>query len=155
MKPNLPLNEPNPRSYLRNAPVLERLMYRTSESPSGCWLWRGSVDPSGYGSIGTGGDTGPVAKVHRVAYEEFVGPIPDGLTIDHLCRVRNCVNPAHLEAVTLPENVVRGWNARRANGLCVNGHPQTPENTSPHKNRCRECSRARNRAYKARQRSAA
>lgn len=154
MRPALPLDAPNPSSYLRNAPVLERMMFRTSETPDGCWVWRGCKDQFGYGEIGMGGDKAPTRLVHRVAYEGFVGPIPDGMTIDHLCRNTSCVNPDHLEPVPLRVNIARGWDHRRASGVCVNGHEMTPENTAPHKNRCRECARARNRAYKARQRSA-
>ena len=69
--------------------------------PTDCWEWKGSTQWGGYGSLWPG------LKAHRVAYELFVGPIPHGLTIDHLCYKRACVNPAHLEAVTLSENVRR------------------------------------------------
>lgn len=157
MRPALPLDAPNPRTYLRDAPVLERLMFRTSESPTGCWIWRGGVDKGGYGSIGMGGESGPVARVHRVSYEQFVGPIPDGMTIDHLCRVRNCVNPAHLEAVTLIENIDRAWARLHALGKCRNGlHEMTPENTIPTgKAKCRACARERSRAFKQRQKRSA
>lgn len=131
-------------------------MYRTSETPNGCWVWRGSTDRAGYGEIGLGGDKGGTRKVHRVAWEELVGPIPPGFTIDHLCRNTACVNPEHLEPVPLAVNVKRGWDHRRASGQCANGHDMTADNTLPAgKNRCRECARERNRAYKARVRSAA
>lgn len=74
---------------------------------SSCWVWVGS----GGGRIGEYGvfrmDSGPV-RAHRYAYELLVGPIPDGMTLDHLCRVTRCVNPSHLEPVTLEENVRRG-----------------------------------------------
>lgn len=76
------------------------------DGPGGCWLWTGSQDGKGYGKTGRG-------RIHRIVYEELVGPIPDGLQLDHLCRVRNCVNPAHLEPVTGRENVRRGrrWSS--------------------------------------------
>ena len=74
--------------------------------PSGCWLWTAAVDEqTGYGRLGIG--TRSVAA-HRIAFELFVGPIPDGMVIDHLCRVRRCVNPDHLEAVSQRENLLRG-----------------------------------------------
>lgn len=60
----------------------------------GCWLWAGYRNPKGYGP-------------HRRAYEALVGPVPDGMQLDHLCRVRHCVNPEHLEPVTAQENVLR------------------------------------------------
>ncbi len=78
-------------------------------SPDGCWRWTGSVTPQGYGMFAFS-DEGK--RAHRVMYELLVGPIPEGLTLDHLCRVRHCVNPEHLEPVTLAENVRRGWRSR-------------------------------------------
>lgn len=77
-------------------------------------------------------------------YEAFVGPIPDGLQIDHLCRVRHCVNPAHLEPVTIAENVRRGAAAQTH---CKYGHEYTPENTVIHHGgrECRTCNRIRSR----------
>lgn len=76
-----------------------------------CWLWTGAFNPHGYGiARNVGGST----LVHRISYEHNVGPIPEGLFLDHLCRVRACCNPAHLEPVTDLENKVRGLAARRA-----------------------------------------
>lgn len=87
-----------------------------------CQVWIGSTNSKGYGLVCVG--DGKIELAHRIAYEHQYGPIPDGLVIDHLCRVRNCVNPLHLEAVTSGENQRRG---RRAAGLqvgdtCSNGH---------------------------------
>lgn len=82
-----------------------------------CWLWTGAVQSSGYGSFGHGGRT---YLAHRVSYELHVGPIADGLTIDHLCRQRLCVRPDHLEPVALAENVRRGGRALRTE--CPSGH---------------------------------
>jgi len=75
--------------------------------PAGCWLWNAAVDrATGYGRFSD--KPGRMGYAHRFAYEHFVGPIPTGYDIDHLCRVRHCVNPRHLEAVTRRENLMRG-----------------------------------------------
>jgi hypothetical protein len=94
----------------------------------GCWLWTGRIGQTGgYGQFGAKG-----RYSHRISYELFRGKIPDGLTLDHLCRVRRCVNPFHLEPVTGLENTKRGFgngmlNARKTE--CKNGHPFDQENT--------------------------
>lgn len=95
-----------------------------------CWLWLGATDPRGYGMLRV---DGKVRRAHRWSYEHHVGPIPEGLQIDHLCRVPACVNPAHLEPVTSRENtVVRGVtapaavNARKTH--CPQGHPYSGDN---------------------------
>jgi len=75
-----------------------------------CWLWEGTVENTGYGSFAVSHTKGVLA--HRLAYELSVGEIPSGLTLDHLCRVRNCVNPDHLEPVTCAENIRRGGQAK-------------------------------------------
>jgi hypothetical protein len=115
-----------------------------------CWLWTaGLYNNTGYGQFRRRG-------AHRVAYEALIGPIPKGLEIDHLCRVRHCVNPAHMELVTKVENVMRGEspaarNARKAE--CHNGHVFTSENTYIDKRgrrSCRECGRAAWRAWRVR-----
>jgi hypothetical protein len=107
-----------------------------------CWLWLGPPNSDGYGHIGEGPHKGRLLKVHRVTYELLVGPIPEGLELDHLCRVRLCVNPVHLEAVTNRENMLRGvgvcaLNARKTH--CKHGHEFTPENTYRVKNGGRAC----------------
>jgi hypothetical protein len=71
----------------------------------GCWLWEGAINSQGYGNFWDGVR---FVKAHRFAYECLIGEIPEGLTIDHLCRVRHCVNPSHLEPVTMRENFLRG-----------------------------------------------
>src|SRR5436190_23461888 len=72
---------------------------------SGCWIFTGNSDQNGYGMTCLNGKMG---RAHRLIYEFLVGPIPPGLTLDHLCRVRRCVNPRHVEPVTLRENILRG-----------------------------------------------
>ena len=79
------------------------------EDENGCWIWQLATMPTGYG-YGTRGSKTILA--HRIYYEEWVGPIPPGLHIDHLCRQKNCVNPGHLEAVTCRENLRRGKSTK-------------------------------------------
>ena len=70
-----------------------------------CWVWTGSINRDGYGTLGAG--PGESRLAHRRVYEALIGPIPDRLELDHLCRVRHCVNPDHLEPVTHAENMRR------------------------------------------------
>jgi len=105
----------------------------------GCWLWTGYINPNGYAMFGR-------RWAHRVAYEFFVGPIPEGLELDHLCRVPACVNPAHLEAVTHRENMRRAPATNRT--VCPGGHPYDESNThitKAGKRHCRACDRDRHR----------
>lgn len=83
-------------------------LYEVDEA-SGCWLWKGAKSKGGYGYLRV---MGTPTQAHRVFYERHKGAIPEGLHIDHLCRVRGCVNPDHLEPVTLAENGRRGLNAK-------------------------------------------
>lgn len=88
-----------------------------------CWEWQGNVSTDGYGRVEI---DGRAWLVHRLFYEALVGPIPDGLQIDHLCRNRSCVNPDHLEPVTMQENIRRGapgaWERRQRRTHCKKGH---------------------------------
>ena len=107
---------------------------------SGCWIWMGACNRDGYACVSWRGQW---ASAHRVIYTELVGLISDGLTIDHLCRVRCCVNPDHLEMVTVRENTIRGescsaMNARRV--LCARGH-EFDGIDSQGKRRCLTCYR--------------
>lgn len=97
----------------RKSPARERLLAKVKvPAGSSCWIWQGYVMPTtGYGQCG---NNRGVVYVHRLAYEVFVGPIPDGLHIDHLCRNRRCIKPSHLEPVTQAENNQRSWDARKA-----------------------------------------
>lgn len=117
-----------------------------------CWMWTGA-DKAGYGAFNDGKRITPA---HRFAYELLVGPIPEGLQLDHLCRVPGCVNPAHLEPVTQAENIRRGYSASAMHGRkthCKHGHEFTPENTYHEKGGgrvCRTCNREKQRRRNAR-----
>lgn len=87
----------------------ERFEVKVNRTDS-CWIWSGAIHGNGYGVFRWNGRNG---QAHRFSYEAHKGAIPVGLVIDHLCRVRNCVNPDHLEAVTQGENLRRGWRDRR------------------------------------------
>lgn len=108
-----------------------------------CWLYEGHVAKDGYGRFNPwrpGGSKSPLLA-HRLAYENLVGDVPDGLQLDHLCRVRNCVNPEHLEPVTSRVNTQRGMAAMTH---CRNGHEINDKNTfftSDGYRGCRVCQR--------------
>ncbi len=124
------------------------------EPNSNCWLWTAASLPKGYGLIGTRDKSKP-RLAHRFAYVHLVGPIPDGLHIDHrVCSTPCCVNPAHMEAVLPAENTRRGkagagGAARQsAKTHCPHGHPYSVRNTRIYDGRrfCRECIRVAQRA---------
>ncbi|HZD08627.1 MAG TPA: HNH endonuclease signature motif containing protein, partial [Candidatus Limnocylindrales bacterium] len=92
-------------------PARQRIMEGIHISASGCWEWQRRVLKNGYGVIAIGQHSKGERKnayAHRLAYEVFVGPIPERLDLDHLCRNRKCCNPEHLEPVTRRENILRG-----------------------------------------------
>lgn len=137
--------------------VLERVLSRIeidsgsmlSDEP--CWLFTGADNGRGYGQVW---HERKQRFVHRVTYEHLVGAIPDGLTIDHLCRKRNCCNPSHLEIATGRENVLRGdaFSARNARKThCPRGHELIEGNLAAYPMRkygwrvCRTCHAARQR----------
>src|SRR5690349_6193803 len=117
--------------------TLERFWSHVLKTES-CWLWTGALT-KGYGHF----RISPRVEVlaHRFAYEQLVGPIADGLELDHLCRTPACVNPAHLEPVTHAVNMARGIFVTAA--TCKNGHAWTEENTLRVRGRrfCRACNR--------------
>lgn len=133
---------------------VQRLWDKVYVSPD-CWEWFGPVHTKGYGLLKVDGAT---RLAHRLSYEMLVGPIPEGLVIDHLCRVTHCVNPDHLEAVTQRENIRRGVNpaaASMSKEHCTAGHEFTPENTyvppkRPNRRQCKACQRSRVHAHNQR-----
>lgn len=119
---------------------------RISKAESGCWEWTGApLKNSGYCRIKMAGKT---VVAHRAVYEALVGPIPHGLQLDHLCRNRKCVNPAHLEPVTAKVNQARGQSPVSENAAktsCKRGHPLSGSNLfvrNDGRRRCRTCERA-------------
>jgi hypothetical protein len=149
----------------RQAEALDSRILRKTDRSGKCWLWTGYLDRDGYAVITVGKR---VMRAHRVSYMTFVGEIAEGLEIDHLCRVRHCVRPQHLEPVSRRENVLRQIDAtgsiggQRVNtiltdGVCVAGHAMDDQNTYRNGGRvfCRTCHRERNRRYAAAKRAAA
>lgn len=137
-------------------PPIERWLPKVVVTET-CWRWTGSIDSTtGYGKFGYNRKTQPA---HRFAYEHFRGTIPKGLVIDHVCRNRWCVNPAHLEPMTLMENLLKGdrshlsYNALKTH--CPKGHPLSGVNLWVNKRggrHCRACNRESTRRYRARMR---
>lgn len=123
--------------------------------PDSCWEWQAGRTPEGYGAFRFNGKN---RLVHRLAYEWLVGPISDGLHLDHLCRNTLCVNPRHLEPVTARTNILRGFgpsavNARKTH--CHRGHPLDGENVYHWKDQrhCRICRRRAERKWRERHRA--
>ena len=123
---------------------------KVDKQDSGCWLWLGAKTHNGYGRFAHGNKT---RRAHRWIYEQMVGHIPFGLTIDHLCNVRACVNPEHMRVTTIGENAMRGeMNLARINrskthcpyGHVFAGHNLFMEGT---RRRCRACNNARKARY--------
>lgn len=139
-------------TYLDALPdrILDRIAF---EPTTGCWLWIGSHNCNGYGSLWRDGAS---RLAHREVYEATVGPISPGLTCDHLCRVRCCVNPDHIEPVTNRVNILRGVGAtaqKARKSECMRGHPLSGDNVIWQKGgrgrACRTCENARHRRFYA------
>lgn len=136
---------------------IERFLTKVDTSGE-CWLWQASTSGHGHGQFYVGDQK---FTAHRWLYELLVGPVPDGLELDHLCRVPACVRPSHLEPVTHKENVLRGVAPTALNAAktqCDKGHPFDAANTSvlaDGSRRCRTCHRDRERDGMRRRRAAA
>lgn len=145
----------SPVATMPNTKVFsEERFWNKVERTTDCWLWRGGIRPDGYGNFWLDGKT---VAAHRVSYKLMVAPIPDNLEIDHLCRNRSCVNPAHLEAVPRSVNITRGDLANRRKTHCKNGHPFNEDNTYLYTNKhgitsryCRACNRQSHRVEEGR-----
>lgn len=121
--------------------TLEEFWRRIEPEPmSGCWLWLGTIDHLGYGHFSLAGKQW---LAHRLSFEVARGPIPVGLSIDHKCRQRSCVNPSHLEAVPLAVNIRRGFNATKT--TCRFGHPLDEFTKGKKRKPSRQCSICRKR----------
>jgi hypothetical protein len=118
-----------PHIPVLNETQINHFFNKVNKTLDGCWLWTGAINASGYGGVNI---NSKYYVAHRVSYEYLLGPVPEGLFLDHLCRVRNCVNPEHLEPVTHKENALRGMspfakNARKTH--CPKGHRYDEINT--------------------------
>lgn len=137
---------------LADAP--ERFMAKIQVDDNGCWLWTAAKDRYGYGSFTVGGIQ---YGAHRWSYQHHVGPIPEGLHIDHTCKVTACVNPEHLEPVTQMENNRRARTGiHNAAGLCANGLHPWPESAMKrpgHAPRCRPCRKAADKVWYAKKKA--
>jgi hypothetical protein len=145
-RPHAP-NPPASEVFDRDAKA--RFWRKVSPAPAdACWIWHGAINSQGYGNVGRFSRT---YLTHRVAYELTHGPVPEGLDLDHTCRNRACVNPAHLEPVTFLANMRRRYAKKpdERETHCLQGHELTPENTSwiqsSGQRRCRTCALDRKR----------
>lgn len=137
-------------SNSRLAPYVDQIMQRVDKSGD-CWLWTGYVNESGYGMYSTPAVLGVTrnGRAHCLVYELHRGEIPAGMVLDHLCRVRHCVNPDHLEPVTNQENIKRSPLAFR--DKCTSGHPYTEGSFYLDRGArvCKQCKRDRAATYAA------
>lgn len=148
------------RSLKRGWSLKDKIAAAVKKQPeSGCWIWTGSTVGSKKNWYGKIWHEGKTLLSHRASYETFVGPVPPGLTIDHLCRNPACVNPEHLEPVTQRENALRGIGITAINSkktTCLRGHALAGENLKIKVGRdkglrrtCRQCSREQQRERRA------
>lgn len=139
---------PTPTPEVGDHRLPARFWTKVKVDEVGCWLWIAGLNRNGYGRFM---DSNKITRAaHRVAYEALIATIPEGLQLDHLCRVRHCVNPAHTEPVTQAENLRRGETiTAKASAAthCPDGHPYSGDNlhvTPKGHRRCRQCARDRN-----------
>lgn len=131
-------------SIIRGEDIESKLLRRSERDSNGCLIWQGAVLHNGYGAIWVS-EEGAQRRAHRVAYSIWIGPIPEDMTIDHLCEVKLCIEPSHLEAVTSKENTLRSnrapatINSKKTH--CKHGHEFTEENTRVYngKRQCITC----------------
>ena len=136
-------------------PPIERLLRRCVEDDNGCWLFQGATK-AGYGVIGLRGRAEGNALAHRLTYTHFIGEVPAGLDLDHLCRVRRCCNPWHLDPVTRRVNANRGLRAAGyRDPKCKNGHDYAPGTFTLRPDGGRRCSLCRSDRYYEKKRAAA
>lgn len=138
----------DPRRLVRklppDTPPLDRVLLRVTVDPSGCWIFGGAIDSGGYGVIR---DHGRNERTHVITFraEHGYAPADRGLVVDHLCRVRACCRPDHLEGVTTAVNTARGLGGLRTH--CRRGHAMTPDNVYPRPDgrgrQCRTCIKIR------------
>lgn len=146
-----PTVQRRPLSAINNSNLYCLLCYNVAMiSKQDCWLYAKTTTPNGYGTTNN-------QFVHRIMYENFVGKIPKNLQIDHLCEVKLCINPEHLEPVTRLENM-RRYRAKFG-GKCNKGHEMTGNNLQVYiykgkeQKRCRQCANDYQRAQKRRMRA--
>lgn len=147
--------------YVRGGTDEERFWAKVE--PTGfCWLWKGSRGRYGHGYFNLGADFGRRGiTAHKFSYETLVGMVPDGLELDHLCRIPWCVNPDHLQPVTHAENIRRGFaptmqlNRRQ---VCAEGHDTSDDKdvyiSKTGRRTCRICAARRQREYLDRKKAA-
>ena len=146
--------KPGLKRNMKARPMADRFWPKVHKTES-CWLWTGAKSTAGYGTFNLGRRGAGYDLAHRISYRLAHGTIPDGLTLDHLCRVRHCVNPEHLEPVTHRENVMRGAGPKVAisrTGKCARGHDVSAENTQYHRDGriafCKVCRRDKRQALR-------
>lgn len=142
--------EATPKKRRRTTPPEIRFMRKVAiDATTGCWLWLG-VTSNGYGQF----RDGRTVRAHRWSYQHFVGPVSIDLDLDHLCRVRSCVNPQHLEPVTRQVNLRRSPLTSTARSDCPKGHPLDGWDRKRNSRYCKTCNRISNRRWKERRKVA-
>lgn len=147
------------RQRFYRAPEAVRFWAKVKIADNGCWEWQAQINQDGYGMFARGHQRGLVSA-HRWAYGNTVGPVPQGLELDHLCRNRRCVNPLHLEPVTKADNQRRGlspWGINSRKTHCKRGHPLSGDNLIVHRDggrQCYECKAEEQRRRRAKQAAA-